>query len=147
MSESNIDRVRRGYEAYNTTRRIPFEMLDPEIELRLPAIEGQIQVYTGHEGVADGLGEMLDFFREMRFDVADYVERGDEVAVVVRMSGKGAGSGADVEGFALHEWKIREGVATHWHVVDWFTTPEAAAETMWRRDAVRQPDRSRLADG
>jgi uncharacterized protein len=57
------------------------------------------------------LREWLSPWEEWRCEAEDYVAAGDSIVVLCRYSGKGKGSGVEVETRGAHVWKMRDGMA------------------------------------
>ena len=113
MAEDNVSLVRRGYEAWN---RGDLEgiiaRLDPEIQwIGHPALP--------ESGPLRGPAEVrrwMEQFREAWDETAvlpeDLIEQGDQVIALVRISGRGRGSGLEISGgLDAHVWTFRAGKA------------------------------------
>jgi ketosteroid isomerase-like protein len=111
MSERNVDLVRRGYQALNSGDIDGvLSLVDPDIEwigyTHLPE-SGNLR---GRDEVREWLERFLDAWEEMDVQIVEVVEADDKVAVLVRLSGRGKGSGVEVEGGVdAHVWTIRDG--------------------------------------
>ena len=111
--ETRADIVRQGYESFN---RGDLEgvvaICDPAVVCVLP--EGGINTGTleGHGGVREFLSHYLDAFESLRFDVERLVDADDRIVAYVRMSGRGRGSGLDVNASPAHVWTVEGGKVT-----------------------------------
>ena len=54
---------------------------------------------------------MFDLFEDFTIDIEDVFDAGEELAVFLRLSGRGRESGAQVDARMAHVWTIREGRA------------------------------------
>ena len=115
MSQENVEIMRRYYQAW--FRRDPSEMgtLDSEIEL-YPDPEnewvGLNVVYRGPEGVLDYIRTVEEAVADYRPQVERLIDAGDKVVTLAVESGRGRGSGAEVESKqTAHVWTLRDGKA------------------------------------
>jgi ketosteroid isomerase-like protein len=102
MSEENVEVVWAFAEAFQHRDRegaeLAFDALDPEVEWDgsrftevVPDLAG---VYHGHEGVRTFWRRWLGAWRDLRFDIQDVRDAGDEVVLLIhnqRMWGKHSG--------------------------------------------------------
>ena len=99
MSEENVEIVRRAVEAFEREGLDgSLRHYDPEIEWS--TTEGasiEAATYRGHEGVRRYFGHLDDEFDDLRFEVQELIEAGDQVILTVRAGGRGKTSGAPVE--------------------------------------------------
>jgi ketosteroid isomerase-like protein len=121
MSQENVEIVRRAYEGgdflANATSerwdRAFREYLDKEFELRLPPDypEGE-PVFRGRDGVDQYIAMLRESWREWRSEPERFLDAGERVVVFVRITGKGAASGAPFDLEITHVWTIHAGRAT-----------------------------------
>ncbi len=67
--------------------------------------------YRGHDEVRRYVEDWLATFENVRIEVDEVTEAGDEVLVVVRGHGRGRGSGVEVNNHFCQVWAVREGGA------------------------------------
>ena len=67
--------------------------------------------YHGHEGFLENIGEMTDVFDDFRFEPLEIEENGDRLLVTVQVTGRGKGSGVEIESRLFHLWQLRDGKA------------------------------------
>ena len=114
MPESNVEIVRRAYEAWN---RGDFDaaaaVLDPEIEWQMPANIPDAGTYRGPEEVRRRLEEFLEVWDEFTVTVEELIDEGNRVIARIRYGGLGSGSGIEVQGASAdtHVWTLRGGRA------------------------------------
>jgi ketosteroid isomerase-like protein len=133
MAQENVDRVRRGYEAFARYLREPsenhlpglFEFLDPEIEWRGPReFPDLAETRFGYDGVRSYLETLFEAIEDYRMEPEEFIDAGDDrVLVFSREGGRGVGSGADVITHATaHLWTLRNGRAirmeSYWERAD-----------------------------
>jgi len=112
MPDSNVDRLRSGYDAlgrgdYEAIR----SLLDPEIVLRDRPEVPDARSYLGYEGMLTTLRDTSDSFEDFRLTPERFFEHGDKVVVVLSMTGRGRTSGVPVEERIAHVWTLKEGLA------------------------------------
>ena len=97
MSEENVETARMAFEAWN--RRDLQSVLDlfhPDVvwEENVQVFPGMDRIYRGHEGF---LKWDRDAFSEVWESIAveplEFIDAGDHVVALLRLSGKGQGSG------------------------------------------------------
>ena len=116
MSEENVERIRRGFDAFN--RRDLDALLaltDPEVELstRFREMEGD-SYYRGHDGVREWWRDLLAIFPDFSMEVLEVRDLGDSGIVALRVRARGLDSGVPFEEttWAAGEW--RDGKMTRW---------------------------------
>ena len=125
MSQENVEILRRGYEALSRgDLDAVLELCDPDIESVLP--EGGINTGTlrGHRAVRDFLESYIDAFESFRMEPERFLEADDQVVVVLRVVGRGRGSGLEVDVRPAHLWTMDRGRAVR---VQTFTESEHEA--------------------
>jgi ketosteroid isomerase-like protein len=99
MSTENVELARRCFEAFNQGGLPAVEsFLDPEIvfdQSRSPFPDAGI--YHGIEGVREWFDGLSDAFGDVDYDLEQVRDLGERVAVLLRVSGRGPGSGIEVE--------------------------------------------------
>ena len=116
MSEENVERIRRGFDAFNRRDLDAFLALtDPEVELstRFREMEGD-SYYRGHAGVRELWRDLLAIFPDFSMEVLELRDLGDSGIVALRVRGHGLDSGVPFEEtmWATGEW--RDGKMTRW---------------------------------
>jgi ketosteroid isomerase-like protein len=97
MSQANVEIVHRLYEA--SVRRDTeacIEMAHPDVRLRsyLMGIEG---TYTGYEGMRRFLDDLFTAFPNWHPSILRATDYGEAVVAEVRLAGRGAASGVEIE--------------------------------------------------
>jgi ketosteroid isomerase-like protein len=139
MSEENVERLRKGYEAM--ARRdldAVLPLLDPEVEIHDRAEAPDARSYSGHDGAVTALDLSLDAFAGFTLIPERFYDAGDRIVVVLRMEGTGRVSGAPVEDRIAHFWRLGDdGLATALRV---FSDPADALAAAGISEA-SEPDR------
>jgi ketosteroid isomerase-like protein len=107
VTESNVDIVRRLFERYEQDGiEGVIETMDEDVVIEIPPeLSAEPDDYRGHDGARryfDGFVGMID---EVRYEPLELIPAGDAVIAHIRLSGRGASSGLDVdlEAFVVHE--------------------------------------------
>jgi ketosteroid isomerase-like protein len=111
----NTELLRRGYESWGAGDvQSTLELMDPNIVVAVftgrPGANKQ--TYHGHEGMLENIGELTDVFDDFRFHPLDIEESGDRLFATVQVTGRGKGSGVEIDSRLFHVWEIRDGKAT-----------------------------------
>lgn len=90
--------------------RVFREFCDERLEIRMPADypEGA-QVLRGRVGLARLFAMLRDSWTEFHFEPEQFIDRGERVAVLVRVVAKGGASGLPTERGTAHVWTVRDG--------------------------------------
>ncbi len=110
MSLQNVEIIRGAFEQWAETGRLAFEYLDQEVEWHTRADLPDSGVYRGHGGVAALSKEWGASFDDPRFEVEDYLDRGDRVVVPLVLSGRIRGSEQEVAMPETWVHTLREGM-------------------------------------
>jgi ketosteroid isomerase-like protein len=110
MSQENVEIVRQMYEALNAHDVDGFLRLClPGFEVRdLPELPGS-SVAVGHDEVRAWWVELFDPIEEFHFEPEELIDVGNCVVAVNHATGRGRGSGADVEMHFSSVWTLDEG--------------------------------------
>ena len=125
MSQENVEILRQGYEALSRGDvDAVLEICDPDVEFHLP--EGGINTGTlrGHRALKEFLEGYIDAFEPFRMEPERFLEADDQVVVVLRVVGRGRGSGLEVDVRPAHLWTMDSGRAVR---IQAFTESEHGA--------------------
>jgi ketosteroid isomerase-like protein len=118
MSEENVERARRGFEAFaQGGPEAVVDFLDPEIELWLPS--GLIQsggTYRGRAAVLAWMKEFADAWDEIEYKAEEFTDAGDAVVITVLYDGRGKGSGVRTQGRFWYVFKERDARLKRWEL-------------------------------
>ena len=118
VTEDDIRVLLDGYEALN--RRdfsVLTEALDPGLEWAPGEVTPEGGAHRGIEGFRGFLDSWLESFDEFRVQPELVVQDGDVAVVVARQTGRGRGSGIQIDARVVHVWRIRNGMAVGWWAV------------------------------
>jgi ketosteroid isomerase-like protein len=114
MSQENLEIARRAYQSFAVGNLSWLaEFVAPEIEFDLTRNVFNPQVVRGYEGIQQLWTEQNEVWEDFRFEVEELIDAGDKVVVVVRLVGKGRGSGVRLDQRDIHVVKLRDGRAVH----------------------------------
>ena len=112
MSRENVEIVRRAYEAWNAKDfDAAAEVLSPDIEWRMPGNLPDPARWTSRGEVREGLRAFMESWDELRADVEDLLDAGDQVVALVRFRGRSVVTGLALEGVSTDAavWTLRDG--------------------------------------
>jgi ketosteroid isomerase-like protein len=113
MSQESLEVVRRAHHALNGGDVDALVGLcDVEFRLDMSDRVFNPDVYDGHEGIRRFYAEVREVWARYVWDPEELMEAGDHVVALLRSSGKGRGSGVEVERRTAMVWTVREGRAT-----------------------------------
>ena len=119
MSEENVERYRRGIEAFNRRDLEAFLALaDPDVIgiSRVLAIEGGS--YRGHDGTREWWTDLLGVFPDFRIEVVCVRDAGDVTVSELRNSAQGEGGAAPLEEFVWQVSEWRDGRVVRWQIYE-----------------------------
>src|SRR5918997_2306059 len=97
--EARIDRLRRAFDAFNASGEPDTAFLAPDFEMQqASSIVDSAGVFTGPTALRDSLQELQESFDDLRFEPERMTEAaGDAIVIVVRVTGRGQGSGIEID--------------------------------------------------
>jgi uncharacterized protein len=112
MSQQNVEIVRGIYGAI-AARDIPAFLgaLSPEVEWLAPESLPYGGTHVGPQAVGEQYfaGFMTHVDDDFQLEAEDFLDAGDHVVVIARLSGRARGSGAEFEVPSLQVWSLHEG--------------------------------------
>jgi ketosteroid isomerase-like protein len=120
VSEENVEIVRSIYRAWADGRSAR-DLIDTEIEYVNPpdAVE------SGTRRGPDAFRGIRDAYDDVKIEPSEFIEAGDDVVVIARVTGKGRVSGFPIDWLHGYIWTIRRGKAIRFR---WFNKPDEALE-------------------
>ena len=86
-----------------------FGMLHPEIEVREQFLAPDMAVYRGHDGAREWLRRSSEAMSDFRWEPLRFMRLEDALVIPVRLTARGAGSGAQVSADLVHVGRMRDG--------------------------------------
>jgi ketosteroid isomerase-like protein len=115
MSEENVERLRRSYEAFNVTRSVDLDLWDTDVEyIQTAEIGAGETVFHGREGVAQAVGELTEAFEDFRVEPERFFDLDNRVLAFVRLRGRAKQSGVPIDAPFAHVATFRGTRITHW---------------------------------
>jgi uncharacterized protein len=137
LTARNVALMRDAYERIGTqgSTDVAWELIADDVVVRDRPEVPDPRTYHGRAGVLEALASSDESFEQFRMDVEDLVGVGDtHVVAILRMHGRGRGSGVPVEERIAHMWLVRDGKAVEMQV---YSDPEDALRDA--RAAAGQP--------
>ena len=126
LTQQNVALMREAYERIGTQgfTAVAWELIDDDVVVRDRPEIPDPRTYHGHAGVLEALASSDESFEQFGMDMEDLIGVGDRhVVVVLRMHGRGRGSGVPVEERIAHLWTVRDGKAAEMQV---YSDPDRA---------------------
>jgi ketosteroid isomerase-like protein len=113
VPNENIDLVTRAHEALNSGDMDALTALcDSSFRLDMSDRVFNPAVYEGHEGIRRFHSEVRDVWEIYVWEPEELIEAGSDVIALLRASGRGRGSGVEVERETAIVWSVTEGRLT-----------------------------------
>ncbi len=113
MSQANVEVVRRAHEALNGGDVDALVALcDAAFRLDMSDRVLNPAVYEGHDGIRRFYAEVRDVWASYTWEPEELIESGDQVVALLRSSGRGRGSGVEIERRTAMVWTVRKKRAT-----------------------------------
>ena len=113
MSQENVEIVRAHLEAYlRGDNDAALAAYDPEVVFDV-SLRPEGRPYYGRDGVAEALRVWTGTWEDWRLAVEQVIDAGDKVLAVVRESGRGKGSGVEINQRVFGLFTLREGKIVH----------------------------------
>jgi ketosteroid isomerase-like protein len=102
-----VELVRRAHDALNSGDvEALLEICDPGFRLDMSDRVLNPAVYHGHEGVRRFVREVHEAWERFTWEPEELVESGDLVLVLIRSTGRGRGSGLELDRRAAMVWRV-----------------------------------------
>jgi len=129
--EANVETLRGGYDALNRGDLSQvFGLMAPDIVWQSGTLEGDAG--RGRESFQRFLESWLDSFETFRVDPEEILQRDEHLVAIVRQTGRGRMSGAEIAIRIAHVWTIGDGQAVRWRG---YPNREAALTAIARGEA------------
>lgn len=110
MSDPNIERLREGYDLFNSGVREPLpEYWHEDGEYHVSVEDPDSEICRGIDAVRRQYARWVEAYPDLKVEALDMKANGDEVFTWVRLSGHGAGSGVPIEMELAHVTTMRDG--------------------------------------
>jgi ketosteroid isomerase-like protein len=113
MPSESFEIVRRAHEALNSGDIDALVALcDAEFRLDMSDRVFNPAVYEGHDGIRRFYAEVHDVWESYVWEPEELIQAGPDVVALLRSTGRGRGSGVEVDRETAMVWSVREGRAT-----------------------------------
>jgi ketosteroid isomerase-like protein len=114
MSESTSETVRRLFERFERDGLEPaLDLISEDFVVEVPgSMSAEPDVYKGHDGARRYFAGFDGLMEEVRFEPIEMVEQGGALIVWLRLSGRGAASGIQVDQHAAVVTWVEDGKVT-----------------------------------
>ena len=133
MSQENVELVRLAVDATNRRDLATLDAIwsdEGEFHSTFAASEGR--VFRGRQGIRDYFATLGDVFDDMRIEIEEITDVGeDRLVVELRVSGRGKGSGVNVEQRNGQVWTIVDSKVAR---IDSYMNPTDAFEAVGLRE-------------
>jgi ketosteroid isomerase-like protein len=136
MSEENVEVVRRAVELVrrrdeqSSGSRVGTGLLDDALEVH-DHDSPDLGVLKGHAGFLRWIDDWDEAWAEWRLEPEEFIDAGERVVVLVRLSARGRGSGVSLERRDGMVWTVRNGMAIR---LDYYNSPAEALEAAGLRE-------------
>jgi ketosteroid isomerase-like protein len=105
MSQENVEVVRRLFAAFDDQEwDVALGLFDPAVEWS--PVEGN---FRGVEGVVTAMAEWTEPWEEHRVEPEEFTEAADRVLAVIHLTGRGVGSGMEIDQRFFQLYEVRSG--------------------------------------
>jgi ketosteroid isomerase-like protein len=112
--KSALEKLQVLYEEWARGDYSRDDIFDPAMEGETIGMGDSIR-YRSYEEFVAAMREWLSAWeRPLTIEAEDYVQAGDRILVLIHWSGRGKGSGAQIEGRGAHLWTFRDGLVVHY---------------------------------
>ena len=129
MSKENLEVVARWYEAYNDRDLEELlALMHPDVDATSAGMSGvEGSSHVGHGGIRRYFTDLWETWEDPRVEVEHMLDRGDQVVMLGRTSGRGRLSGMDVVERVATVVTVEDGVIRHYRTYrEWAAALEAA---------------------
>jgi uncharacterized protein len=114
MSQENVEIVRRHFEAYlSGDNETALAAYDPQVEFDA-SLRPEGHVYRGREGVAEAMRVWTGTWEDWTIELEEIVDAGDRVVLIARESGRGKGSGIEIDQRVYGVFTLRDRKIVRW---------------------------------
>jgi ketosteroid isomerase-like protein len=114
MSQENVEIVRRHMDAYlSGDNEAALAAYDPEVQFDA-SLRPEGRIYHGRNGVAEAMRVWSGTWEDWKVEVEEIIDAGDQVLLVSRESGRGKGSGIEIDQQVFVVFTLRDGKIVRW---------------------------------
>jgi hypothetical protein len=142
IQQENVALVRVTIEAYNTGEvQLIADQVHPQIEVLTGPSLINAGTYWGPDGLLQWLEQWNEAWDEFQLSIEELEPVGERhVLAVIRQSGRGRGSGVEIEGQVAHVYEFEDGICTRFHLYADEDEARAAADRLAAGGPFQGPD-------
>jgi ketosteroid isomerase-like protein len=125
MSRENVELLQEAFEHFSRTGEPDWDSIDPEVEVYDHDIP-DAGTYRGHEGYAAWLADWGEAWSEFSAEPERWLDGGDKVVIVLRMTARGKASGVEVRRRDAMVFTLRDGKTVR---LDYYNNEAQALES------------------
>jgi uncharacterized protein len=111
MKQRDVEAVRASYAALNSGDiEATLAVLAPDAEWHESSALPDAGTFRGRDAVREFLEEFLLSWESFHQKVEEVVVEGDRAALMIHLTARGRGSGAEVDARYAHVWTLRDGL-------------------------------------
>ena len=111
MHDQDVQAVRDSYAALNSGDiEATLAVTASDVEWRESSALPDADVYRGRDALRAFLEEFLESWDRFHQEVEEVVVVGDRAALMIHLTARGRGSGAEVDARYAHVWTLRDGL-------------------------------------
>ena len=115
MSQENVEVVTRLVEAWNRADvEAILALFVPDCEVLFPPEVPEPGPFRGHAELRGWVEGFLAAWESHHAEVVDLTEEGDLVLAMLHLTGRGSGSGIEMDETDAHLFTLRDGKVTRW---------------------------------
>jgi ketosteroid isomerase-like protein len=126
MSQANVEIVQQSFVVWGETGEPDWSTMHEEVEAHDHDIMDAGE-YRGRSGVERWLEDWSSAWLEFSMDPEEFIDAGERVVFVFRMTAKGRGSGATVERQDAMVFEVRDGMVVR---LDYYNNRQQALEAV-----------------
>ncbi len=108
MPNEDLERARWAFEEYHRTGEHQWDTIDPEVEIHDHDMP-DAGTYRGHAGYLKWIRDWSEAWGEYSMEPERWIDAGDKLVLVVRLTATGRGSGIEVTRLDAIVWAVRDG--------------------------------------
>jgi ketosteroid isomerase-like protein len=130
MPQNNVEIARKAFEHFLRTGEPDWERIDSEVEVHDHDIP-DAGTYRGHDGYANWVADWGAAWSDFSMEAERWIDAGDKVVFIFRMTAKGKGSGVEVKRRDAMVSTVRDGKTVR---VDYYNNEAQALEAVGLRE-------------
>jgi ketosteroid isomerase-like protein len=113
---AELDKLKKLYEGWAAGDYSETEIFAPDMTMETFGM-GDPKRSESYEGFVDEMRDWLRAWeRPIKIEPEEFIQSGDRILVLIRWSGRGKGSGAQIEAEGAHLWTFRDGLVVDYGV-------------------------------